>query len=274
MEKASCIIIGCAKNVAPSLPKTLEKIEAIRALWSVSAVVIAENGSTDGTKRLLEAYQSKPNTHVLTLDTSANTIVSRTERLAFLRNTLMEFVHTTYPSYDYILNVDMDGVLDGLDPTSLAFAFKPSMPAWDALFANVRGAYYDIWALRAKALELEFDCWDMVRHCMIQFGMNRAQAKQAFVTKHQINIPFNPRTLIPVESAFGGLGLYRLSATKGCRYVGLTDTCSCRSVIDFGAMPCAPEVCEHVAFHRDMIAKGSNLFIHSQILVKTQQEHL
>lgn len=277
MEKSSCIIIGCAKNIAPFLPKTLEKIEAIRSLWAQSAVIIAENGSTDGTKRLLETYQSNPNTYVLTLDASANAIPSRTQRLAFIRNTLLDFVHTTYPTYDYILNVDMDGILDTFNPSCLTFAFKPSMPTWDALFANVRGAYYDVWALRAKALDFEYDCWDMVRHTMVQFGMPRAEARKAFVLSKQITIPFNPRTLVPVESAFGGLGLYRLSKTKGCRYVGLTESCSCAKVLEFNldSNPCAPEVCEHVAFHRDMISKhDAKMFIHSQILVKTQQEHL
>ena len=54
MDKARCVIIGCARNVAGQLPKTLEKIEAIRALWLEAAVIIAENGSTDGTKRILD----------------------------------------------------------------------------------------------------------------------------------------------------------------------------------------------------------------------------
>ena len=278
MDKASCVIIGCAKNVASQLPKTLEKIEAIRALWLEAAVVIAENGSTDGTKRLLDDYKAKPHTHILTLDTSANAIPSRTQRLALIRNTLLDFIHATYPTYDYILMADMDGVLDTFHPESLALAFKPSMPAWDALFANVRGSYYDVWALRSKFLEFEYDCWDMVRHSMVQFGMSRADARQGFVLNKQITIPIHPRTLLPVESAFGGLGLYRLSKTRDCRYVGLTQECSCKSVLDFGTTttnPCAPETCEHVAFHRDMVSKhGARMFIHSQLLVKTQQEHL
>ena len=283
MDKASCVIIGCARNVAGQLPKTLEKIEAIRALWGQAAVIIAENGSTDGTKRLLDDYKTKPQTHILTLDASANAIPSRTQRLALIRNTLLDFVHATYPTYDYILNVDMDGVLDGLDPKTLAFAFKPSMPAWDALFANVRGSYYDVWALRSKFLEFEYDCWDMVRHCMVHFGMSRADARQGFVLNKQFTLPFNPRTLVPVESAFGGLGLYRLSKTKDCRYIGLTQECSCKSILDFVSgsgvslnnNPCAPETCEHVAFHRDMVSKhGAKMFIHSQLLVKTQAEHL
>jgi hypothetical protein len=113
---------------------------------------------------------------------------------------------------------------------------------------------------------------------MVQFGMSRADARQGFVLNKQFTLPFNPRALLPVESAFGGLGLYRLSKTRDCRYVGLTEECSCKGVLDFGpnsTNPCAPETCEHVAFHRDMILKhDAKMFIHSQILVKTQQEHL
>jgi hypothetical protein len=116
---------------------------------------------------------------------------------------------------------------------------------------------------------------------MVQFGMSRADARQGFVLNKQFTLPFNPRALVPVESAFGGLGLYRLSKTRECRYVGLTEECSCKGVLDFGSgllpsnNPCAPETCEHVAFHRDMILKhDAKMFIHSQILVKTQQEHL
>jgi hypothetical protein len=63
----------------------------------------------------------------------------------------------------------------------------------------------------------------------------------------------------------------------------LTQECSCKGVLDFvsgsgvslNKNPCAPETCEHVAFHRDMVSKhGAKMFIHSQLLVKTQAEHL
>lgn len=274
MNTYRCVIIGCAKNVGAHLPSTLATIDAIRALWLNAAVVIAENGSTDNTKSLLAAYAAKPETHILTLDAEANPIASRTERLALIRNRLMDFVHQTYPTFDYILSVDLDGILDGFKSSGLESVFKFPVTTWDAVFANVRGQYYDIWALRQAELGLTYDCWDMVRHLQMEVGLSRMAAKLACVTQFQKFITATPRRLIPVESAFGGMGLYRLAATRDCRYVGIMADCTCRDVVAFST-PCTIETCEHVAFHRDMIEKhGAKLFICSTLIVKTQQEHL
>jgi len=275
MNTYRCVIIGCAKSVAAHLQSTLAQIDAIRSLWASAAVVIAENGSTDSTKQLLAAYAAKPQTHILTLDAEANPISSRTERLALVRNKILNFVHETYPTFDYVLSVDLDGILDGFKPSGLVDLFK-SFPTdtWDGVFANVGGKYYDIWALRRPDLGLTYDCWDMIRHLQLEGGVSRADAKQTCVTQFQTVIKPTPARLIPVDSAFGGLGLYRLAATRGCTYVGRTQECSCQRFAAFNQTMCAPETCEHVAFHRDMVHKGAKLFICSSLLVKTQQEHL
>jgi len=276
MNTYRCVIIGCAKSVAAHLPSTLAQIDAIRSLWLDAAVVIAENGSTDSTKELLAAYATKSaQTHVLTLDAEANLIPLRTERLALVRNRLLDFVHETYPTFDYVLSVDLDGILDGFKSSGLTNLFK-SFPVdtWDAVFANVTGKYYDIWALRSAEMGITYDCWDMIRHLQLEGGVPRDDAKTACVTQFQTVIKASPSRLISVESAFGGLGLYRLAATRGCTYRGLTQDCSCQHMIAFNRAQCTLETCEHVSFHKDMVAKGAKLFICSSLLVKTQQEHL
>lgn len=277
MENKTCVIAGCARNIARHLPSTLEQIDRIRALFKESAVVIGENNSTDETKPLLHSYQSShPATHILSLDESAGAISERTERLAHVRNAILDFVHTTYPSYDCLLMVDMDGTLEGFVPSTLQKAFHPSMPNWDAVFANNKGPYYDIWALRDDESGPAYDCWDMYRHLVLQIGIPSPQAKQMCVTQFQRRI--SPRTSpFRVRSAFGGLGLYRLSATAGCRYNGKTTQCSCAA---FGIplnprVGCRQDTCEHVAFHADMIRlHNAALYIHPGIQVATQQEHL
>uniref|UniRef100_A0A6C0K2K8 Glycosyltransferase 2-like domain-containing protein n=1 Tax=viral metagenome TaxID=1070528 RepID=A0A6C0K2K8_9ZZZZ len=275
MNTYRCVIIGCAKNVAAHLPSTLAQIDVIRSLWLDAAVVIAENGSTDSTKQLLAEYAAtKSHTHILTLD-EANSIPLRTERLALVRNRLLDFVHETYSHFDYILSVDLDGILDGFKSSGLTELFK-SFPVdtWDAVFANVAGKYYDIWALRSAEMGITYDCWDMILHLRLEGGVSRADAKAVCVTQFQKVIEPSPSRLIPVESAFGGLGLYRLAATRGCTYVGITRDCSCQRFVAFNQALCASETCEHVSFHKDMVANGAKLFICSSLLVKTQQEHL
>ena len=277
MNTYRCVIIGCAKSVAAHLPSALAQIDAIRSLWLDAAVVIAENGSTDSTKQLLAAYAAKTvQTHILTLE-EANSIPSRTERLALIRNRLLDFVHETYPTFDYILSVDLDGILDGFKSSGLTDLFK-SFPAtsWDAVFANVGGKYYDIWALRRPDLGITYDCWDMIRHLQLEAGISRLDAKKTCVTQFQTVMKPMPSRLIAVDSAFGGLGLYRLAKTVGCVYNGQTTTCTCTELIK-NIVPgsCFPYTCEHISFHKDMIDKhGAKLFILPSLLVKSQDEHL
>jgi len=280
MEQFTCVIIGAARNIAIHLPQTLHKMNKLAALWKESAIVIAENGSTDDTKSMLKIFKSTDESriHILELDAEANGIPARTVRLALVRNRLLEFIHIhpTYSSYDYILMVDMDGVLDMFSPESLqTLVSNPKQAHWDAVFANTTGRYYDIWALRSKAFNIPFDCWDLHRHMQIHFRVTPEFAKEAAIKKFQVKIPAS-KPWIPVESAFGGLGLYRLSKTVGCVYDGTMRECSCRTMIEnLEPKTCFPYTCEHVSFHKDMIEKnGAKLFIVPSIQVKSQDEHL
>jgi len=276
MEPSSCVLIGAARNIADKLPRSLATMAQIAALFSRSAIVIGENGSTDGTKAVLETFRTTDpdRHHVLTLDAEANAIPARTVRLALVRNKLLDYVHAHYSTYDYILMIDLDGILDGFDVPSISKALQ-TPGKWDALFANSTGKYYDIWALRSEALNVTFDCWDLVRHMQVQYNVTQALAKQVAVTQYQNLIP-PTRDPVPVLSAFGGLGLYRLGSTTGCVYNGITTACSCTHLIkSIRPNSCFPCACEHVSFHRDMIDKhGAKLFILPSLLVASQDEHL
>ena len=276
METSSCVLIGAARSIADKLPKSLATMTQIAALWSKSAIVIAENGSTDGTKAVLESFRrTDPDRHrILTLDAEANAIPARTMRLALVRNRLLEYIHAHYTTYEYILMVDLDGILDDFDIYSIRKALKTPEP-WDALFANSAGKYYDIWALRSKELNVMFDCWDFVRHMQIQIRLTQDFAKEIAVKQYQNKIAPD-RKPIPVESAFGGLGLYRLAKTVGCVYNAQTTNCTCTELMkNIAPNSCFPYTCEHISFHKDMIDKhGAKLFILPSLLVKSQDEHI
>ena len=71
-----------------------------------------------------------------------------------------------------------------------------------------------------------------------------------------------PRETQPVEvrSAFGGLGLYRMSHAMRSRYVGLDAQ--------------GREVSEHVAFNEAIARDGGRLFIFPGLQVRAPQQHL
>ena len=62
-----------------------------------------------------------------------------------------------------------------------------------------------------------------------------------------------------MESAFGGLALYRREAFAGVRYVGLDAS---------GA-----ECCEHVGLHAQMRAAGHRLYIHPALINARRTRH-
>jgi glycosyltransferase involved in cell wall biosynthesis len=265
------VITACVYNVAQYLEKNMNKLLEIRSMFhNDSVIVIAENDSTDNTKSILKRFEKNTtpnNIHVLNLDGLMQQCPVRTERLAVVRNTLLNHVHTKYSSYDYMIIVDMDDVLNEFNPKDIEKCFIVPLHLWDAMFANTRTKYYDIWALRSKELGITYDCWDMFSH-LCQAGISPNEAKNLTVRLWQKELP--RKKPIRVESAFGGVGVYRISKTVSCEYNGKTTECSCN-------LPgqCRQDTCEHVSFHRDMIEKNqAKLYIHPLLFVSAPKEHI
>jgi hypothetical protein len=103
-----------------------------------------------------------------------------------------------------------------------------------------RGYYYDIWALR-KRPDLNYD-------------FSRYQPQPGGKDKSMFYLQFDPNEapdLVEVDSAFGGIAIYRLSTLpKNCRYQG--------EYKDGG------EKCEHVDFNHCLRDHGNKIFINKQ----------
>jgi glycosyltransferase involved in cell wall biosynthesis len=249
------IVCGCTKNSAAYIETHLSLLYSMSPLFEKFKMMIYENDSTDNTKEILEEFKK---THIL-FDYVSENIISgtisgineriRTQVLAHGRNTLLKYIS----GYEYMIMVDLDDVIATFKPSQLKYLFQET--GWDALFANCVGKYYDIWALRIKEKTpecpfqvIDYDCWEIAQ----QYKSKRV------VSQHQIQIPItNP--LIPVDSAFGGFGMYRVSAIKSSKYIGVKN----------GRM-----VCEHVEFHNELKKKGARLFICPKFLVNKQDEHI
>ncbi len=76
---------------------------------------------------------------------------------------------------------------------------------WAALFTNQRGLYYDIYALRKQGW-CESDCFQEYNK-LLKF-LNPADAKEKAIWSKMVKIRRNSKP-IRVESAFGGLGIYK-----------------------------------------------------------------
>ena len=73
-----------------------------------------------------------------------------------------------------------------------------------------------------------------------------------------IEIPENSEW-IEVDSAFGGLAIYKRDAIFGQFYIGINSTGS--------------ETCEHVSFHKELRSLGKKIFINPALINGGLNEH-
>ena len=194
-----------------------------------------------------------PSRTLLRAEGMAASVTSRTDRLATLRNFYLLEMRRRIEAgrrFDLMIVFDFDGVNGNFDllPDIICNAIAAAPSDWGALFANQRDAYYDIWALRHPKW-CPGDCWQQVREAtrFVPRPLRRratAAAIERYVGMRQVRIhPDEPA--IAVHSAFGGLGIYKVSVLDGAWYCGRD-----------GA---GNEVCEHVAFHSCIGRRGAKL---------------
>ena len=245
----SIAFLGLARNCGEAGRNSVHTMARLGSLFGASTIHIAENDSSDNTADILRELESDG---ALTLHSFSNldaSLPKRTERLAFLRNYLTQ-IATSIEGVDYICWADMDGYLDEtFDEVGFLTNFV-NEAVWDAVFPVMNGFYYDVWALRHSRMWPE-DClvqinsvWDM--------ALGTPVAQQAPVYTRQIAAQHMVGWL-PVDSAFGGMGIYKANACRLGRYVGLIDD---------------TEVCEHVLFHKTMVTNGAKLWINPKFNIR------
>lgn len=223
------VVIGAlARDVAPVLPATMARIERTGELFADYRVVVFENDSVDDTAEQLEAWaRMNPKVHALIErrgDPANQQIrcLRRAERMAVYRNKCREYIIAHFPEYDNVILVETDlpggwsydGILHtfGLrEPWHMVGSNGMIFKTWNGVID--RPLQFDVWAFRWP------DSWTAQRNT-------------------QINPRYWPRgdPLVPLNSCFGGLGVYVMDAMFKSGYDG-TD-------------------CEHVPFHRGMKEAG------------------
>jgi len=253
LSQKRIIFLGCVRNCAATILSTLQKIVDIGSLFKDFVIYLLENDSTDPSQEVLHHIPTQINLEIINYSGLDAIFPQRTQRLAFCRNTLLEKVHSSNLSPDYVCVVDMDGVVGEL-PTIPGFlsSFQYD-PCWDAVFPVNEDSYYDVYALR-HPLICNSDYYQRFKHFDASFGKLNA----LWFTLQTIG-SLNFSTLagwLEVNSAFGGMAIYKYPGLHRAHYVGIENDL---------------EVCEHVAFHRDLIRENKRLFINPHFLIETHK---
>lgn len=259
----SVAICGTARNAGLGLVATLKAIDKIREASVMSCAVIVTNDNEDNSNQVLSQWSaSSPNSFVIACDGLARSIPNRIDRLAAARNMYLQALREQSATYEILVALDMDGPNVELTAESIANALAGAPRNWAAMFANQSVAYYDLFALR-RANWVEGDVWSEFRSAdssavnryarllgeMLDSRIGpvlRRRNLRKFVWDRQYRIdPSHPP--IAVDSAFGGLGLYRYDVAVSARYDS--------------RLPSGEVVCEHVLFNRSVALSGGGLYI-------------
>lgn len=250
LSKKKIVIAGCGQNIQSYIHTVFKNIYTIARLFADYKIVIFENGSTDQTLEILNAYEKKDSNIILL--TERNIPVPHylhPPRVAYCRNRLLEKIDASFSHFDYLIMMDLDDICaTPIQIEHFKNIFKNTV--WDSVSFN-RKKYYDIWALRYPPFVK--NCWNFARreqclHYITQLG-------------HHIVHLLKNNNMMPVFSAFNGFAIYKMDKIANCKYDGMNKERLmgnlARNITD----------CEHVAFHYDMMKKyDARHFISSLVL--------
>ena len=245
----------CQKSVRSEVLRLLESLKPCRMLkW-----LVIESDSSDKTIDTLRDLEKEiPGFRFISLGPLAQQMPIRTQRIAHCRNAYLDELKSNplYADIDYVVIADLDGVNNLVSSDGFASCWLRS--DWGVCTANQRGPYYDIWALRHH-LWSPNDCWRQY-HFLLAMKANREAALWASMYTKMITIA-ESNDWIEVDSAFGGLAIYRRHALDDVFYSGLDET--------------GGQVCEHVSLNSQIRSRGYRIFINPRLIntAHTDQAH-
>ena len=253
---------GLARDCEEELSANLEALIRIADFsdYHRCHCFLLENDSSDLTGAILCGFRDKYADRVTLwqLPGLALERPQRIDRLAWCRNFLLAQIQQAVldPVDSLYVPVDLDDqIMASLEPASFWRAVdRIAADDINGIFPLSRPYYYDLLALRVPGW-VEADHQELVAASRPRLGWFRSL--QQFVFARQLPVSsFAADTLIPVKSAFGGLGIYRLLAIAPSRY----------QVIWLGH--CFE--CEHVTFNQGI----SSLYIDTDLVVQAPDVHI
>jgi hypothetical protein len=251
------IVAGVTRNCEKTIEKDIFKIyQALKTCKNLMWLII-ESDSDDGTVSKLEDLKMKiPDFRYISLGRLRNEIPKRTARIAHCRNRYLEEMYqdSRYKDVEYAIVADLDGMNNLL--TTEGFISCWLRKDWDVCTANQRGPYYDMYALRHPVWSPN-DC--LLQHrFLLKYGVRKMKSLSIAIYGKMIRIP-EESEWIEVDSAYGGLAIYRRKSLLGAQYRGLDDE--------------GEEMCEHIALHNFLRQKGNRIYINPKLINSGYNRH-
>ena len=247
MLNKKIVICSTIRDVEKDLESFFYKIDEITNKFSEYFIILVQSNSSDRTVEKSENLLKSRNGIIISKDLDLS--LYRTQRLEICRNAYLDYIRNDkdISKYDYLIVMDADGVNNLITYDCIRDSINQK-DDWSGLFANQKYIYYDIWTLRKKNY-IDFDCFEMIKKEAKSKNKILIKIFYDYFTKFfYLNKHFKER-FIQVESAFGGLGIYKLDKILNCKYDSRG-----------GAW------CEHVGVNTDLNKKYGGLFIDKKLI--------
>jgi len=262
-DNSSIIICSIVRDAEKGLKQNIPVIKQFIRFFGNYTIIIFENDSRDGTKKVLKEWQSEDPDHIHVYmedgvfnatipksgDVSCNPFFSekRIAKMVYLRNQYLDKIDTLCLFADYLMVVDLD--VAKLDLNSILSSFE-SKVKWDAvtsfgysLSPRLRSRYHDTYALTELGDEDNPQTENKIKKLADKYGHLKKSDDW-----------------IRVFSAFGGLAIYKYDAIKGIRYQLLEND-----------DPRVQVRCEHFSIYKQMKERGyDNIYINPAMVLKYQ----
>lgn len=250
-------ILAICRNVENNLESELLKLIDAFSDFTRLHIRIVESDSSDNTVNLLKQLsETLLNFEYRSLGNLELSIENRWERIAYCRNTYLQMLREDQDlsKVTYFAVADLDGVNTLIDRSAVLSCWLRD--DWDVCTANQNAPYYDVFALRHSIWSPD-DCWKFENSLRRQ-GVHPTLATEIAVYKRQRWIS-KFSEWIEVDSAFGGLAIYRRSILRDAQY---------RGILNDGSI-----VCEHVPFHESLRSYGARIFINPRMINASWNAH-
>ncbi|QEL18661.1 hypothetical protein PX52LOC_05695 [Limnoglobus roseus] len=214
MAGHSVVICGLCRNVRHFLPRTAARVEKLGSMFRDYRAIFFENDSEDASPEFLRDWASvNPRVEFISEKLGvrqypATRDLRRAAWLAKCRNRYRERFAQAYADYDYVIVLDTD-LMGGWSYEGIAHTFGHE--SWDFV-----GSYGLLGRVPRRADEfpyVHFDTW--------AFHPAKGTAARQLTNFADLRL-HRGDPLLPVESCFGGLGVYRSACLLECAYASDT----------------------------------------------------
>ena len=256
MNNLNIYFVGLSKNCLLTLRKNIDFINLLtKEGVGVEKIIIVDSDSNDGTKEYCKSLKND-NFLFIEEDNVKNKFHNRIEILSHCRNIGLQNIEKTNDVLYIPIDLDID-LFSLIKPKSfieLVGNFQNNKDI-DALFPYSEPYYYDIFALRKQGW-VDNNAVLQAHKLKQKFKIGSFFFNYFFVFKKQINKNKFSEDLIRVESAFGGIGLYKINKNKNYLYETKDIDTEFHS--------------EHLSFNNNF----KNLFIDKDWAVPAPEEHI